>query len=419
MRSEPRMPYTAPVSLRIGTADEAVVGEMHNLSRRGMFVRVAPPPPLGTQLLCELPGQRELHGRVAWVFNAAATETAPMSGVGIEFVDASTDAMIDELIGARVDEGHPLKVWFAGLPSHARALGRVTDDGVELSTTLDFLRLGSSVAIAPAAYADGARLRGTISRVALRTDGGAPRLTISLAMGGEVALPMPTVESDARWFPEIVVESDARHGAPAMLVEPEHTERTPLLFEAAPAGPAPSRLRPTLTVAAVILLVALVVLRVGFPAVEQAPALPPPAIASPEPEPEPQPQPEAAPVAVAAPVAAPVPAPVPVPVTTPGADWKPTILFADGQPTIAVPFTGSSKGHETFSLDNPPGIFIDLPAGKAAVPMRSYLLHDNSFRSLWVRVRPKGGLQVRLHVAKGTQVSVDVSDGMLHFRKKP
>ncbi len=446
MRSEPRMPYAAPVSLRVDADEAAVVGEMHNLSRRGMYVRVVPQPALGTELTCELPGHREVRGRVAWTFNASAPGNAELDGVGIQFVDVSTDRMIDDLIGAHVEEGHPLRVWFAGLSSEARALGRVTEEGIELSTTLDFLRLGTEISIAPSAYADGARLHGKISRVSLRTDGGAPRLAISLSVGAAPVAPAPILDNnDLRWFPEIIVESADLHAAPSVLIEAENTERTPLVIEPPMMEPVlPQRsswLRATLTVAASVLLVSLIVLRVGFPASDTVPPLPaapqavaaaqaPAAVEAPAaaeapataevpaaaeaPAPAPA-RPAAAPIA-AAPIAAAPPVAIP-PSATPG-EWKPSLTSYQGQPAIIVPVSGSMKGHETFSLDDPPGIFMDLPAGKSAVPMKSYLLHSDDFRSLWVRVRPKGGLQVRLHVAKGVQVAVDVLDGALRFRKK-
>jgi hypothetical protein len=81
-----------------------------------------------------------------------------------------------------------------------------------------------------------------------------------------------------------------------------------------------------------------------------------------------------------------------------------------------VPITGA-KNLTTFSMSDPPGLAVDLPKGKTEIPLRSYLLHDNAFRSLWVRARPQGGLQIRLHVNPGVHVIAEAVDGGLRFKR--
>jgi hypothetical protein len=98
-----------------------------------------------------------------------------------------------------------------------------------------------------------------------------------------------------------------------------------------------------------------------------------------------------------------------------GDAWKPQIVTSGPTPTIFVPVTGT-KGMSTFTMSDPPGLAIDLPKGKTEVAMKSYLLHDEHIRSLWVRARPAGGVQVRLHVAPGTHLAATTVEGGVRFR---
>ena len=82
-RSQDRTPYRGPVWIQ--PADGAsLVGDVRNLSQGGMFVNVVPTPPLGQEIVCELPGYRAVRGRVVWI--SSPSELAD-HGVGIEFVD--------------------------------------------------------------------------------------------------------------------------------------------------------------------------------------------------------------------------------------------------------------------------------------------------------------------------------------------
>ncbi len=133
--------------------------------------------------------------------------------------------------------------------------------------------------------------------------------------------------------------------------------------------------------------------------------------------------PAEAPVAPVAMTPAPVPA-VAAPEHTDAASatpgiWHPNIVTNGGQASITIPLTGVTKPLNTFTMSDPPGLAVDLPKGKTAVALRSYLLHEGGFRSIWVRTRPTGpGLQIRLHYAKGTHVSAEAVDGGLRFRTR-
>ncbi len=489
-RSEPRVLYRAACWLRSAEGDSAFIGETRNLSRRGMFVSVAPAPSLGDEVLCELPGQRAMRGRVAWVFTGGEDRT----GVGIEFVDLSEpeSSLLERLVGVRLDDTQPLQVHFDGLPSPIRATGRVTHEGIDLSTTLGFLRLGGAVSVSAAGTTD-ARLHGRIARVALRTDDGAPRLQISLALLPDPQ-PIPEAADDERWFPEIVVTTAASELAfeatPFVVGEPEPTERTDMapVVASALVFERPPRARPGVRgpfwalIAGGLVATGIAAVWLATPArapredarvevttvetpvdpvgpipaaADKARAAEPAAVDEPaepaaaEPirlapiqieatrgEPasadEPPLNPHANPVAsgehpaeaaepahVVEPihVAAAAVARAPEPRAASLAAWRPEVKPLGGAATVFVPVSGT-RGMTTFQMSDPPGIAIDLPHGRAEIPLRSQLLHDDALRSLWVRARPTGGIQIRLHVAPGVHVGVDAVDGGVRFRKK-
>jgi hypothetical protein len=116
-----------------------------------------------------------------------------------------------------------------------------------------------------------------------------------------------------------------------------------------------------------------------------------------------------------APVAA---APAPAPEAA-GPTWTPHVVTVGDKAQVSVPISGSTKTLSRFLLDSPPGLAVDLPDATTLVSLRSYLLHDPAFYSLWVRKHPNGkGLQVRLHVTKGVHVGAEVVDGNLRFKRK-
>jgi len=450
-RSEARVTFQAPVSLRMPESGGAQSGELRNLSRRGMFVRVAEPPPVGAELLCEVAGQPPVRGRVAWVLRN--TDAAKDAGVGIELAAEVRPSLLEALVGLTFDELEPLELRFAGMPSPVRATGRVSDTGIELTTPLAFLRTDAEVKIARGPGPERA-LRARIAAVRISTKDGVPQLAISLStMSSEnVVYDGEEIDvDDSRWFPEISIEESpislsAESAVEAALVDPEPTMRTPhALWEEsahahaedtafiAPKIKAPRTGRWFVGAMLVLIGAGVVWLMTGpTPTVAPTPTPTPAEEAKVEVTTVPTPASTPAPVvaapaeAPAAPVAmTPTPAPVP-PVaaaehadaasTTPGA-WHPNVVMNGSQASITIPLTGVTKPLNTFTMSDPPGLAVDLPKGKTAVALRSYLLHDGGFRSVWVRTRPTGpGLQIRLHYAKGTHVSAEAVEGGLRFR---
>lgn len=472
-RSETRQRLQQPVSLHTPDAEQPVVGKTRNLSSKGMCVFMTPSPPIGQELMCELPNGQAVRGRVAWVREPDASDLEAWSGVGIEFVDRSK-VKVDE-IATQISadpftaEPGPVDVWFDGLEASTRALAARRDGAVELSSTLSFLREGSDVRVLPASMQGQAPLHGKVANVFLRSDGGTPRLVISLALQHEAVTP-PSLGEEG-WFPEISVdepvaprsdEPTASLESAAVQTEVEHdaTERNVSPDTAFDGSTEPARGKVgVLTLGAAAVGVAVwALLRAAAPtSVEPAPVVtvttePAPVAAPAEPEPivaaapvptaaEPAeaahpefvsaelagkaektaeaPQAEPAPVAPTAHSAAPAAVAPPIAAEPAGPTWLPHVVTVGDRPQVVVPLQGSGKGISRFLLDSPPGLAVDLPEASTLVPLRSYLLHDPSFYSLWVRKNPNGkGLQIRLHVTKGIKVGADVVDGNLRFRRK-
>jgi Tfp pilus assembly protein PilZ len=453
-RSEARVSFQAPVSLRMPESGGAQSGELRNLSRRGMFVRVADPPHIGAELWCEVAGQPPVRGRVAWVLRN--TDTTKDAGVGIELANEVHPSLLEALVGLTFDELEPLELRFADMPSPVRATGRVSDTGIELTTPLAFLRTDAEVKIARGPGPERA-LRARIAAVRISTQDGVPQLSISLSTMSSENVVYADEEidiDDSRWFPEISIEESpvalsAESAVEAALIEPEPTMRTPhALWEEPSAHPhaedtayiapkikAPRTGRWFVGAMLVFMGAGVVWLMTGpTPTVAPAPTPTPteeakvelttvpttPAATVPAPTP-----------VIAAPAEAPLapiamtPSPAPVVAApehtdaafaTPGV-WHPNIVMNGGQASITIPLTGAAKPLATFTMSDPPGLAIDLPKGKTTVALRSYLLHEGGFRSIWVRTRPTGpGLQIRLHYAKGMHVSAETVDGGVRFR---
>jgi Tfp pilus assembly protein PilZ len=453
-RSEARVSFRAPVSLRTPESGGAQSGELRNLSRRGMFVRVNDPPHVGAEILCEVAGQPPVRGRVAWVLrNTVATNDA---GIGIALAEEAEPSLLEALVGLTFDETEPLELRFAGMPSALRATGRVSDTGIELTTPLAFLRTGAEVAITRGPGPERS-LRARVASVRIAAEDGVPRLSISLStvsseMGSSAHEEIDL--DDSRWFPEISIEEVPvftmmeESAVEDAIVDPEPTQRTPHAMwqepssnvseetaHIAPRSKAPGTGRWFVGAMLVLIGASVVWLMTGpTPTVAPAPQPAPAEAAKPEeakvevttvPTTMPAPvelakavvttPPEATPAP--APIAAmPAPAPAPVAASTPSA-WQPNVVLNGNQASLTIPVTGAVKPLSTFTMSDPPGLAVDLPRGKTAVTLRSYLLHDGGFRSIWVRTRPTGaGLQIRLHYAKGTHVSAEPVEGGLRFR---
>ncbi len=468
-RSETRQPLQQPVSLHSPEAEQPVVGKTRNLSSKGMCVFMTPTPSVGQELTCELPNGQAVRGRVAWATEPNVADLDAWSGVGIEFADRSPVDLREMTAKALIEPlstmPAPVDVWFDGLESSTRAIAQRRDGAVELSSTLAFLREGSEVRIA-ASRAEGAEpLRGKVANVFLRSDGGTPRLVITLALNHEVIT--PPAPGDERWFPEISIDEQpvvaTRSDEPAAsletavpeAMEPEVTERNPVPALAVDGDARRSTVR--------MFALGAVAVAIGVWAVMHAQAPAPVAIETAAPVVAPAPAANVIAVEPAAPaptenvaadtshaefasvelkhkgpsaeVAIETAAPAVVPVVavpvitaaahvaptadTSGPGWLPHVVTVGDTQQLTVPLGGTGKGISRFLLDSPPGIAVDLPTAFPVVPMKSYLLHDPAFYSLWIRKQPNGnGLQIRLHVTKGVHVSADIVDGKLRFKRK-
>ena len=425
-RHEPRTPHRSAVWMKPLDESGSLVGETRNVSSSGMFVNVVPTPQLGQEVVCELPGHEAVRGRVVWV---SMPPDLADHGVGIEFVDLSKQG-----------DG----------PTYA---------GVDLAGPLDFLEAGTELNMG--ATADGRSLKARIAHVDHDTCEGHERLSMSLVM-------QPEARAES-WFPDIDVDvprsAAPRVATPIWPVDPiltevqsidldgpelplsmretaqldgrdlgaagpeviavvalegwesvDHTERNPLEPDGAPT---PRRsLWPFAAVAGVV-LAGLIVLRVGSPAPAPLPIAPAPIVEEPAPIAIVAAPPVSDPVEAAAPIAA-APAPTlaapPIPVKAAEAGpWKPEVTELAGHAAILLPITGTADGMSHFALDRPQGLAVDLPHARAATPIKSWLLHGNTFESLWVRTMPSGSLQIRVHVRNGVKVKADVVDGKLRF----
>ncbi len=87
-----RVGVPLPVHLRMGSVDEVFESRLVNLSKSGVFVAMAEPPPIGTRLDLDVTlenGQLLLHATAEVVRHGTAQE---LRGVGARFVDISFEA---------------------------------------------------------------------------------------------------------------------------------------------------------------------------------------------------------------------------------------------------------------------------------------------------------------------------------------
>ena len=105
-RGNERIPTVIPIRLTIANATEAVEGRAVNISRRGVFIALDDPPPVGALVDIELQLANRrllLHARAEVV---RIVQDGALSGIGARFAVISYEAQ--ELIDAMVwAETHP------------------------------------------------------------------------------------------------------------------------------------------------------------------------------------------------------------------------------------------------------------------------------------------------------------------------
>ena len=145
-RAHPRVSYEQKIRLLGADGKPVIVGRTLNLSPSGIYVRAPAGCEIGSEVTCDLPlpgGTRQLRGRVA------RTQSLPddSTGIGIQFVDLTTgdSSSLHRALEGSAARPVMVKVAFEGMARPIKCHGIVTAEGIRLSTSLPFLRLGSDV----------------------------------------------------------------------------------------------------------------------------------------------------------------------------------------------------------------------------------------------------------------------------------
>ena len=376
-----RVEFRAPVQVARSDAqnENAVIGTALNLSEAGIFVTAPEPERVGTEVVCSVPlaGElRPLRGRVAWV------RTSPR-GMGIEFIDLSTDdsRVLRETVG-QDEEDHPIKVWFDGLRDAIGAKAVLTADGIRLKATLPFLRVDSSVRFAPADRVEEVHL-GTLREVRLAE--GANRATV---IEVEVGLTPPARGRVARpgtgWAPTDIVSGTAVRPSP----EPDVTARIP----ATPRRRLVWAMR-WIGLGLFIGGAALLSLELHSRSLITMPFLDV-RVPAPSPALEPEPEPE--------------------PVSAPSQSPPRSITVTPGR--LFLPVDGPLDDLERIRLGDPPGVVLNAPNASTPLAVGEHAIGQDAFRVLKVKVRPEGGIQLRVfftHDPPATAVIEPVPGGLV------
>ncbi|HEY4186270.1 MAG TPA: PilZ domain-containing protein [Polyangia bacterium] len=187
-RIHPRVSYEQRIRLLGEDGQPVIVGRTMNLSPSGIYVRAPNGCDVGSEVTCDLPlpgGTRQLRGRV--------TRTQPLSddstGIGIQFVDLSTgdSSSLHRALEGTGPRPVGVKVLFEGMTKPIKCQGVVTADGIRLSTSLPFLRLGSDVKAIYGGKDSAVDARGVLTGVHLEpvSGDGVPRLGIEVDINSE------------------------------------------------------------------------------------------------------------------------------------------------------------------------------------------------------------------------------------------
>jgi uncharacterized protein (TIGR02266 family) len=146
-RKDPRAKVlTMTVRYKSATLDEFIEHHSHDISRGGMFIKTPSPFPPGTLLKFEVKIAEDKRvmqgvGRVVWKRESNdASDTRP-AGMGVKFIkiDEESKAVIDRLVGSRIDAGSSYETGKAEMgvvvsePPPAPRPGVVVHSGVSTS----------------------------------------------------------------------------------------------------------------------------------------------------------------------------------------------------------------------------------------------------------------------------------------------
>jgi hypothetical protein len=168
-----------------------ILGRSLNLSAGGLLVEADEPCPIGSEVACLIPlgGQtRSLRARVARLQPIDERRV----GIGIAFVDLSAPdrALLDGIVAGEDRPAELVSVRFDGVAQPLQSRAVLTDDGIELRTTLPFLRIDSAVEVTFGAGGGRPVRRGVLRdvRVERNPRDGAPYLAVSVTLRPQEAL---------------------------------------------------------------------------------------------------------------------------------------------------------------------------------------------------------------------------------------
>jgi hypothetical protein len=298
--------------------------------------------------------------------------------MGIEFVDLSQDdsRVLKEAVGPD-EEQHPIKVWFVGLKEPVAAKAVLTSAGIRLRATLPFLKLASRVRFAPADREEEQHI-GTLREARMITSPGQPTV-----IEVEVGLSLP-----ARGHV-------SRAGTGSFLTDKVSgiAQRRPSGLNLAARAPKRSRfVWAARWMAAGLILGAGILAYLELSGGIELPSIYIPSV--PVSATAPVAEPEPAPVSEAAPEPAPDPAPDPAP---PPAPAPRTLTLLPGR--LLLPVDGSFAGMEVIRIGKPLGVVVTLPGATTPLAAGEHTIGDDAFRMVKVRIRPEGGIQLRVFFA--------------------
>lgn len=189
-RRERRVTYVAKMRLRSPGRERSVVARVHNLSAGGAFVTAPELPREGSEVQCRLRlggAERTLKGRVAWMQETRQDGSARPPAAGIMFTELTREdeaLLVDALSVAEqaTADRRSIEVWFDGLNLPIRCDARDAPDGIELTASLPFLRLGSQARLSLGAAAVDDRRVATVESLQLvsSAEDTVPRLRIGV-----------------------------------------------------------------------------------------------------------------------------------------------------------------------------------------------------------------------------------------------
>jgi hypothetical protein len=424
-----------------------VVARVQNLSTSGVFVTATDLPEAGTEVMCRMlvAGERcTFKGFVAWVRPPGAQGDGDSSpGAGIQFVEVSDrdTELLARLIQPDVSDRQAVDCWFEGMSAPIKSHASITDDALNISTKLPFLRLNSPVKVSFTRRGVEEVRSGILEAVTLEpsAEDGIPRLRLTVSTpqsdsaygtidvpGADEAPPVAAVLEEPRTVvspmsietplpqpvqppPPATIETAPLAAAPE--ARPKDRDLTPRVQRPSeptlvPPVPLPTPslhremalgtrvLMGTVTLGVVGALVYLLADQRG---------------GTPRPEPA---RPAQASVTVERP--APVERPKPVIMVPPPP--PPVIEQIEDPPppepepgTMAIGLVGSAKGMQFYKLSDPPGLVINLPHG---YPKPGARAPGAPFKRLSVK-RTGQGSQVRVYFTLEQNAEVTADGGGL------